>query len=61
MNGNSLITPEALAEAWGVPKSHVYRLAREGRLPCVRLGKYVRFHPKAVDDFIATGGTEGAS
>ena len=61
MSSGSLITPEALAEAWGVPKSHIYRLAREGRLPCVRLGKYVRFHPKAVDAFIASGGTGGAA
>ena len=60
MSAASLITPDALADQWGVPKSHVYRLAREGVLPCVRLGKYVRFDPEEIARFIETGGTKEA-
>ncbi len=46
-----LLTPEELAERWRVPKSHCYRLAREGKVPCVRLGKYVRFQLEAIERF----------
>jgi excisionase family DNA binding protein len=38
-----LLTAELLAERWSVPKSHVYRLARDGRIPTVELGRYRRW------------------
>jgi len=57
VSASSLITPDQLAEAWGVPKSHIYRLAREGHLPCIRLGKYMRFQPDQVAAFLSDGGT----
>jgi excisionase family DNA binding protein len=46
-----LLTAEQLSERWQVPKSHVYRLAREGRIPTVTLGRYRRFREDAVDAF----------
>jgi excisionase family DNA binding protein len=46
-----LLTPEELAARWSVPKSHIYRLARAGAVPTVRLGKYVRVHPAAIEAF----------
>jgi excisionase family DNA binding protein len=46
-----LLTAEQLAERWQVPKSHVYRLAREGRIPCVELGRYRRFRLDAIEQF----------
>lgn len=42
---------EDLAARWGVRESHVYRLAREGAIPSVRLGRYVRFRPDAIEAF----------
>src|SRR4051794_26367091 len=38
VNGR-LLTADDLAERWRVPKTHVYRLAREGRIPVVKLGR----------------------
>jgi hypothetical protein len=43
-----LITSEELAARWQVPESWVRnrtraRTSREERIPCVRLGRYVRF------------------
>lgn len=46
-----LLTADELAGRWQVPASHVYRLARDGRIPVVRLGRYVRFRPEAVEQF----------
>jgi excisionase family DNA binding protein len=46
-----LMTAAQLAERWQVPKSHVYRLAREGRIPTVELGRYRRFRLDAIEQF----------
>jgi len=46
-----LLTAEQLAERWQVPTSQVYRLVRNGQVPCVRLGRYVRFNPAAIEAF----------
>ena len=53
---NRLLTPDEVAERWGVPKSQVYRLAREGRVPAVWIGRYVRFAPREVEAFEQAGG-----
>lgn len=52
-----LLTAEDLAARWQVPTSHIYRLARDGKLPVVRLGRYRRFTLTAIVEFEANGGT----
>lgn len=49
----ALLNTAAAAALLGVPDSYVGRLARQRRLPCVRLGKYVRFEPEAIRDLVA--------
>lgn len=56
-----LLTADDLAERWQVPKAHIYRLAREGKLPVVQLGRYRRFSAEAVEHFERGGGTGGAA
>jgi len=51
-----LMTADDVAERWQVPKSHVYRLERTGKLPSVRLGRYRRFRPDAIEEFERDGG-----
>jgi excisionase family DNA binding protein len=46
-----LLTAEQVAERWQVPAAHVYRLARNGAVPSVRLGRYVRFRLDAIERF----------
>jgi excisionase family DNA binding protein len=46
-----LLTAAQLAERWQVPTSHVYRLAREGRIPTVELGRYRRWRLDQVEAF----------
>jgi excisionase family DNA binding protein len=46
-----LMTADQLAERWQVPKSHVYRLARDKRIPTVELGRYRRFRLDAIEQF----------
>lgn len=51
-----LLTADDLAQRWQVPRAHVYRLAREGRVPTVRLGRYVRYRADAIEEFERAGG-----
>ena len=46
-----LLTAEQVAERWQVPKSHVYRLTREGAIPTVKLGRYYRYRLDALERF----------
>jgi excisionase family DNA binding protein len=46
---NALVDADAQAVTLSVPASWLLREARAGRIPHVRLGKYVRFHPPTVE------------
>lgn len=48
----TLRTAEEVAERLRVPKTWVYRAAREGHLPSVRCGRYRRFDDRDVDRWI---------
>jgi excisionase family DNA binding protein len=50
--GVALLTASEVAELLRVPKSWVYRAAREGSLPSVRCGRYRRFDVGDVDRWI---------
>jgi excisionase family DNA binding protein len=47
-----LVDAAEVAERLGVPKSWVLESARAGALPCVRLGRYVRFDGDDVDRWL---------
>jgi excisionase family DNA binding protein len=61
MTPSRLLTADELAARWQVPKGAVYRLAREGRIPVVALGRYYRFCLADVEAFERGGGTAGAA
>ena len=48
-----LLTADQLADRWQVPTSQVYRLTRDGAIPAVKLGRYYRYAPAAIDAFEA--------
>ena len=55
-DGQRLLTAEQVAERWQVPRSMVYRLAREGKLPTVAIGRYYRFRVAALVEWEQGGG-----
>ncbi len=55
-NGMKLLTAEEVARILRVPKLNVYRLVREGRLPVVRIGRFVRVPEEELRAWIARGG-----
>lgn len=51
-----LLETAAVAELLNLPVSTVYEHARRGLLPCVRIGRHVRFRPEAIEAFVTDGG-----
>jgi len=52
-NGSGrLLTADDVAELLAVARTWVYAEARAGRLPHVRVGRYVRFRRSAIDAWV---------
>jgi excisionase family DNA binding protein len=47
-----LMTMDQLAERLGVTRRHVRRLVDERRVPFVRVGRFIRFDPTEVADWL---------
>lgn len=54
-----LLSVPQVAELLGFRPSHVYQMIRQGDLPAVRHGKYVRVRAEAVGDFVAVHERQG--
>lgn len=54
----NLLTAEQVADRWQVPPAHVYRLAREGKVQTVRLGRYRRWRVADIEQFEQEGGAD---
>jgi excisionase family DNA binding protein len=55
MEGNSrgLLDYVAAARRLDTSERHIRRLVAERRIPYVKVGKYVRFDPEALDQWVA--------
>lgn len=51
-----LIKTAKLATMLDVSEDRARELARCGLIPCVRVGRQLRFDPEAIEDWIAEGG-----
>ncbi len=45
---NRLLTPDDLADVLQIARKTVIVMAREKRIPCVRVGRFVRFDPAEI-------------
>lgn len=52
---DEILDAEGIAQRTGVPASWFEQAAREGRIPCLHFGKYVRFDLKQVLETLASG------
>jgi excisionase family DNA binding protein len=48
-----LLTPTDVADLLSIPLSTVYELARDGRLPTIRIGRAVRFDRRDLETHLA--------
>ncbi len=51
-----LLTAKDVSTQTGIPQESVYRFAKAGLIPHVRIGRAVRFSPKAIEAWIESGG-----
>ncbi len=49
---DELLTAKQAGERWNIPPSKIKSMVLKGKLPCVRLGRYVRFSPVDLAEFI---------
>lgn len=47
-----LLTMDQLAERLGVTRRHVRRLVDERRVPFLRIGRFIRFDPSEIADWL---------
>ena len=50
---DDLLTMTEAAKRLSIPESRAYELARQGKLPAVKIGKYVRVSAQALADYQA--------
>jgi excisionase family DNA binding protein len=53
---SSLVTADWVAQRLGEPKHRIYRWARDGVIPCVHIGRRMKFDREVIEEWIATGG-----
>ena len=49
---DEVLTIEELASYLKVPKSTLYKLVREGKVPCQKIGRHWRFRKVAIDNWL---------
>jgi excisionase family DNA binding protein len=55
----ALLTARGVKERTGLPTSTIYELAAKGELPCLRIGRAVRFPERALDEWIECNTVKG--
>lgn len=56
-----LLDAAELAERWNVPASWIREATRAGKIPCVRLGRYVRYRAETCDAWLEEQEQGGAA
>ena len=56
-----LLTAREVSDAIGISEHRLYELARQSRIPSVRIGRSVRFDPRRVADWLRAGGESETS
>jgi excisionase family DNA binding protein len=54
-----IMTTNEVSEWLRVPKSTLYKLCSEGRIPCIKIGKHWRFKRIAVETWFEKGSKNG--
>jgi len=50
---SDILTVEEAAELLKIPRSSVYKLAQEGKIPAKKVGRHWRFHRETLINWIA--------
>ena len=53
---SGVMTIDELSDYLRISRSTLYKLAREGGVPCRKVGRHWRFHKQAIDRWLERGG-----
>ena len=56
-NAAAILTIDDLAEYLKIPKSTLYKLAQEGKIPGQKVGRHWRFRKEAIDRWLESSPT----
>ena len=59
-NLGDVLTIEELSIYLKIPKSSLYKVVREGRLPCQKIGRHWRFRKAAIDRWLEASGSHSS-
>ena len=54
----SVMTIGELSDYLKIPRSTLYKLAQEGKVPCQKVGRHWRFRKEAIDRWLEQGGAK---
>ena len=49
---DNVLTIEELSVYLKIPKSTLYKLVREGKIPSQKVGRHLRFHRESIDEWL---------
>ena len=52
MESSPVLTIDEVSDYLKIPKSTVYKLSQEGKLPCQKIGRHWRFLKEAIDQWL---------
>jgi DNA binding domain, excisionase family len=55
-----VLTIEELSKYLKIAKSTLYKLVREGKVPCQKVGRHWRFRKEAIDRWLEKSGADAA-
>lgn len=58
-NPDEVLTINELSVYLKIPKSTLYKLVREGKVPCQKVGRHWRFRKRAIDRWLEETGPAG--
>ena len=57
----SVMTVDEVAKYLRIPRSSLYKLAQEGRIPCQKVGRHWRFRRAAIDEWLSKSPSDNDS
>jgi len=50
-----MLKPEEVAKLCGCSKITIYKMVNDGKIPHVRIGRNVKFHPESIEKWLRGG------
>lgn len=59
-NPGSILNVDELSDYLKIPRSTIYKLVREGKIPAQKIGRHWRFRKETIDHWLGERAEEGA-